>query len=110
MVTLYKYKDWKLYITNANICHTLVHNNNLVDYCKKVSECVMSRQRCFWGVAVHKSGDECQLVILYKDARGGVSRFSKSPKGSSVKVPYGPPDSCSFGSETKDGSSELFFR
>ena len=70
----------------------------------------MSRQRCSWGVSVQKSGDELQLVILYKDARGVVSRFSKSSKGNPVKVPWGPPDSCTFGSETKDGSSELYLR
>ena len=79
---------------------------------KSVSECVMNvkRQRCSWGVAVHKSGNESQLVILYKGARGGVSRFSESPKGTLVKVPWGPPDACSFGSETKDGSVELYLR
>ena len=66
--------------------------------------------RCGWGMSVQKTGNEFQLVIMYKDSRNIISRYSKSHRGSAVKVPWGPPDICSAGSEFKDNSSHLYLR
>ena len=71
---------------------------------------VVKRRRTSWGPMVVKCGDELNLVIVYKDSRGHISRYSKSPIRASVKVPWGPPDSCAAGSCEVDGQTELFLR
>ena len=67
-------------------------------------------QRCGWIPAIEKVGDNCRLVIMYRDARGNVLPFSKSPKSAPTKLPWGSPDSCSVGVEEKDESPEVFLR
>ena len=69
-----------------------------------------SGQRCRWVPAVEKSGGEFRFVIMYKDARGNIVPFSKSPKNASIKFPWGPPDSCSTGVEDRDGIQEPYLR
>ena len=67
-------------------------------------------QRCGWFPAVEKVGGNLRLVIMYRDARGNVFPFSKSPKNSPIKLPWGSPDSCSVGVDEKDNIQEIFFR
>ena len=69
-----------------------------------------SRQRWCWGTMVVKSGTDLNMVIVYKDSRGHLSRYSKSGSRALVKVPWGPPDSCTAGSGEMDGQTELYLR
>ena len=67
-------------------------------------------QRCGWIPAVENVGGNLRLVIMYRDARGNVFPFSKSPKNAPTKLPWGSPDSCSVGVDEKDNIQETFFR
>ena len=67
-------------------------------------------QRCAWSPAVEKCREEFRFVIMYKDARGNIVPFSKSIRSQSVKIPWGPPDSCSAGSDEQERGTETFLR
>ena len=69
-----------------------------------------SAQRCGWIPAIEKVGEDFRLVIMYRDARGNVFPFSKSPKNAPSKLPWGSPDSCSVGVDDRDDTQEVFFR
>ena len=69
-----------------------------------------SAQRWAWSPAIEKWKEELRCVIMYKDSRGNVVPFSKSIRSQSVKIPWGPPDSCTAGSEEQDQGTETFLR
>lgn len=71
----------------------------------------VGRARWAWFPSIQKSEDEFCMTLKWRQARGDVVAFSKSPKSSPVKVPWGPPDSCSIVREaTQEGGTDVFFR
>ena len=65
--------------------------------------------RLRWCLDVEKVGEQSSLVIKTKDARNNVVNFSKARRGLKVKQPWGPPESCTIGTETTQDGMEYYF-